>query len=423
MKGRKRIIAVLIVLLLASFLSACTTKPKDDGGKVKLVLWHTLADQHEAALDKIIADFNASQSTYEVVAEQQPYSEFDAKLMQATRNGTGPDFTSMWPTDAVVYMNEGLLVDFAPYINDPEIGIPNFKENISKGLYDEITQWGEDQVYLFPLSGGGEVLFYNKTLFDELGLAAPKTWTDVENYSKEIFEAKGIPGFGTDSITDTFFCWIMQAGSDYIDAENAVINMNKDIAMAKLDWFGNGVKDGYFRLVGEDFYFSNPFGSQAVGSYIGSSAGVSYVFAAVGDAFEVGCVPVPQEGPAKFVNAWGSGYACYSKDEVKARGVYEFMKYYASEDVLLYWCEEFGTVPHYLDLLETARFKTFAETNIAIKALSQDREITGALPSISGTATVRRFVDQMVQNVALGTMDASAAFDAFVVDANNEMKK
>ncbi len=35
------------------------------------------------------------------------------------------------------------------------------------------------------------------------------------------------------------------------------------------------MKSGDFRLVGEDVFFSGPFGSQAVASYIGSSAGVA----------------------------------------------------------------------------------------------------------------------------------------------------
>ena len=43
----------------------------------------------------------------------------------------------------------------------------------------------------------------------------------------------------------------------------------------KLNWFADLVKSGDFRLVGEDVFFSGPFGSQAVASYIGSSAGVA----------------------------------------------------------------------------------------------------------------------------------------------------
>ena len=190
--SRKRILSLLLsAAMLMMLLAGC-------GG-------------HEEALLKVVDSFNASQDEYEVVAEQQPYSEFDAKLMQAVRNGTGPDMVTMFPSDAINYMEENLLVDLAPYINDPEIGVPNFKESMSAGMYEEITQWGEDSIYLFPITATGEVLFYNKTMFDKYGLEAPQTWTDVEEASKVIYENEGIPGFGTDSVTDTYQCLIRQA--------------------------------------------------------------------------------------------------------------------------------------------------------------------------------------------------------------------
>ena len=103
---------------------------------------------------------------------------------------------NMYPSDAVNYLNEGRLVDLSVYINDPEIGIPNFKDNVPAGQYSEITQWG-DGIYVFPCTTAGEVLFYNKTMFDKYGLEAPKTWTELAECSKIIHEKEGIPGFGT----------------------------------------------------------------------------------------------------------------------------------------------------------------------------------------------------------------------------------
>ena len=91
------------------------------------------------------------------------------------------------------------------------------------------------------------------------------------------------------------------------------MDIDETIGKEKLQWFADGVQAGYFRLVGEDQYFSNPFGSQAVASYIGSSAGISYVQAAIGDAFELGCVPIPQEGPVKYISQWASNYVCLSR--------------------------------------------------------------------------------------------------------------
>ena len=434
---KKLIAIILAVLTVVACMAGCGAQtapeaPKADAPAaapeapaeaVKVVMWHTLTDHHQAALDKIIADFNASQTEYVVVAEQQPYSEFDAKLLQSTSMGNGPDFCTMFPSDAINYISDGYLYPFTAFINDPEIGMPDFKEQVASGLYAEISQWGGEEIYMIPATFGSEILYYNKTMLDNLGLEVPKTWSEIEACAKAIYAEYGIAGFGTDSITDSFQGWVMQAGSSYIDVDKKEIAIDRDIAIEKLNWFANGVKEGYFRLVGEDYYFSNPFGSQAVGMYIGSAAGVDYARYAIPAEgteghFEMGCAALPQEGPVNYVSSWGTTYICLSRDEAHARGVYTFLKYMTSEEVNVDWAIAFGATPAYKDGLENAKFLEYADTNVAAKALIEEYNYINYLPSIKGAATVRTEIDKMVQSVALGLMDAETAFDAFVVAAN-----
>ena len=391
--------------------------------KIQITTWHTLTDQHLEAYQKIIDGFNASQDKYEVVALQQPWSEYDAKLLQAVSSGTAPDFVGMFPSEAINFIEDGYLYDMSAFINDPEIGMPNFESDLLSGVLQGIKQWGLDKIYLMPSGMTGEVLFYNKTMLDELGLTPPTTWAEVESVSKAIYEKYRIPGFGTDSVTDTYQTLVMQAGSSYIDPETKTMAIDRQIGIDKLNWFANGVKEGYFRLVGEDQYFSNPFGSQAVGMYIGSSAGVSYVYAAIpaeGEAgyFEVGATIVPQEGSTKYISNWSYGEVCLSKDEEHARGVYEFLKYYDSTDVSVEWAKAFGSAPVYTSAIQDPAFVEFASNNIALKALTEELPYAGFLPSIYGTDTVRQEIDKMVQSVALGVSDAETAYDAFIVASN-----
>lgn len=405
--------------------------PKADaeapGEPVTVVMWHTLTDHHQAALDEIIEKFNASQDRYKVVAEQQPYSEFSAKLLQAVSSGTGPDFTKMFASDAVNYIEEGYLYDFAPLINDPEIGTPDFKDQIVPGLYEEITQWDKDKIYMIPRTYGSEVLFYNKTWFDELGLDAPTTWTEVEEASKAIYEKYGVAGFGTDSITDTFTIWMMQGGSDYIDVENKTVAIDRDLAIEKLNWFAKGVQEGYFRLVGEDKYFSNPFGSKAVGMYIGSAAGYDYFYAAIPEDgeghFELGVCPVPQEGPEKYISNFGNTWVCLARDDEHARGAYEFITFMNQKENAIPWAMAYGALPARKEAVEDPEFQKFAEENPAIKALTEEYMYIGHLPSIPGSNTMRTEIDKIVQSVALGVQDAETAFDNFVATSNAAMQE
>lgn len=435
----KKIIALALALLL---LCACVTgcgkteeNPSANNSSnangetaepVEIVMWHTLTDHHQEALNKIVDAFNASQNDYVVVAEQQPYSEYNAKLLQAVSTGSGPDFVSMYPSDAINYINEGYLYDMTDLISDPETGIADFKEQLVEGTYAEVTQWDNGKIYMMPVTACSEVLFYNKTMFDALNLSEPTTWEELENCAKAIYEAYGIAGFGTDSVTDTFQGWMVQKGSDYIDVDAKEIAIDREIAIETLEWFANAIEAGHFRLVGEDYFFSNPFGSQAVGMYIGSAAGIDYVYAAIPEgegSFELGCCPIPQAGVKDYIASWGDTYVCLSNDESHARGVLEFYKFMSQKDTLIDWAIACGTMPARKEAVEDARIQAYAETNIAAKALVEEYERIGYLPSVVGAATVRTEIDKMVQTVALGTVDAETAFDSFTAACNAALQE
>jgi multiple sugar transport system substrate-binding protein len=423
----KKIMTVAVVLAALTGLSAVYAGGKRSAGaqqgRVEVVLWHNYADHHSQALDKIIANFNASQDRITVVAQGQPVSDFYPKIMQAVRNGTGPDITHMFPSEAINYVPNQLLVNFNGYINDPEIGIPNFKEQISPGLYAELTQWAPNATYIFPALTTGEVFFYNKTLYDELNLKVPKTWKELEENSRIIYQKKGIPGFGSDNPIETYMCLIIQNGSDYINTAAKTISFNNAIGLEQLTWFSNCVKEGIFRMVGEDQFFSNPFGSGAVGSYIGSSAGIAYVKAAVADKFEFACAPIPQAAGGKpYISSWGSYYVVFKSTEAKQRGAYEFVKYLTRPEVLADWCIAYGGAPVYSDALNTPKFQAFQRDNIAVKALADEVGLIGFLPTVKGSSLVRQHIDRMIQSAATGRLTPKQALDECTAASNADLQ-
>jgi len=387
---------------------------------VEIVVWNTWADHHVEGFQKIIDEFNASHPDIRVIQQPQPLADYEAKVMQAVREGTGPDLISTFPTVAANYYDEGLIVNLSQYLNDPEIGIPNFKDLLSPGAYAEITQW-DGNVYLIPTSVGGEVLYYNKTLYDSLGLTVPTTWEELEENSRKITEATGKPAFGFDSEIDGFQVLITQHGSDYIDPETMTVKYNNPIAIEQLTWFSNLVQEGIFRLVGEDVYFSNPFGSQAVASYIGAPAGYGFVQSAVGDQFEFGVAPIPQGGERKYTSSWGGGYMIFTTNEARQRAAFEFIKYLLQPEVLGPWDAAFGVVPAYQAAIQTPEFQALLGTNPAIKASSEQIQYLGYLPAVKGSAAIRQIIGRAVGSAANGVMTPAEALALAEEEGNAEL--
>jgi ABC-type glycerol-3-phosphate transport system substrate-binding protein len=412
---------VLIVILTAIILTACgpAAEPAADE-PIEIVIWNTWSDHHVEAFQKLIDDFNEKHPNITVVQQPQPLADYEAKVMQAVREGEGPDIISSWPTVAANYIKDGLIVNLSEYIDDPEIGIPGFKEMVPPGIYKTITQW-DGNVYLFPFTSGGEVFYYNKTLYDDLGLSVPTTWEELEEVSRIITSETGKPAFGFDNEIDGFQVLIMQHGSGYINPETYTVEYNNPIAVDQLEWFSGLVKEGVFRLVGEDVYFSNPFGSQAVASYIGSAAGYGFVESAVDGQFEFGVAPIPQSGEVEYISDWGGGDIIFTSTEAKQKAAFEFLKYNADPAVLADWGISFNAVPAYQEAIQQPAYQDFLESNPAAKAQSEQIHRVGHLSSIEGSAAIRTIIGRAVGAACTGLLSPAEALNIAETEGNTEL--
>ncbi len=419
---------LLVFVLFAIALTSCT-KPSEPVQEepvaeepVEIVIWNTWSDFHVEEFQKRIDDFNSKHPHIKLIQQPQPLADYEAKVMQAVREGQGPDIINAFPTLVANFIDDGLVANLSLYIDDPEIGIPGFKESLPAAAYETITQW-DGNVYLLPLALYGEVFFYNQTLLDDLGLEVPTTWLDLEESGRKILEATGKPAFGFDSEIDGFQVLISQNGSSYINPETMTVEYNNPIAVEQLEWFCGLVDEGVFRLVGEDVYFSNPFGSQAVASYIGSPAGYGFVELAVGDQFEFGVAPIPQSGKVDYVSDWGNGYIIFTSDEARQKAAFEFLKYMQQPEVLASWSTAFGVVPAYEAAIQQPVFQDFLATNAAMKAASEQMYRTGHLPAVRGTAALRSVIGRAVAAACGNVMSAQEALDLAEQEGNAELSQ
>ena len=386
----------------------------------QVTIWHTFTDAQQAALEKFAADFNASQSDYEVVVESQAYSGFLDTVYNAVANGVGPNMIINYASTAADYVKDGLVVDLSKYVFDEEIGMADVYNSLPESIKAETVGFSDGGMYALPAVTTGPIFFYNKTIYDEMGFTPPTTWEELAEQSKAIYEKYGIPGFAADSLTDLMHMLIMQSGNEYIDMENKCVLFDTDSTREWLQWFADNVQAGYFGLRPTGDYWSDDFNAKLVASYSGSCAGVPYI---IPDGFEYAVAPLPNTITVSWYPSWNRGPIVFNKDEATNRGAYEFVKFFLQPDNNAQWAIAMNAISPYGTTQENSEiYKEFAaDLDPSLAAVQANLDVAGALPTISGSYAVREALEEAA-TMAAGGMSVEDALAACVETSNAAMQ-
>jgi multiple sugar transport system substrate-binding protein len=410
MKIRSMMAALLAIIFMISGVAAAATE---------VTIWHTFTEEQESALQGFAAAFNESQDTYEVLVQSQTYQGFLDTVYNAVANGVGPNIIINYASTAADYVEDGLVVDLSKYVFDPEIGMADIFNSLPAAIQTEATGFVDGGMYALPAVTTGPILFYNKTVYDELGLSVPTTWEELAANSKAIYEAKGIAGFAADSLTDLMQTLLMQSGNGYIDIASKSVLFGTESFTAWLKWFADNVQAGYFGLNPTGDYWSNDFNAGLVASYSGSCAGDKYIFP---DGFEYAVAPLPEKIDAAWYPSWNRGPIVFNKDEASNLGAYEFVKFFLQPENNAGWAKAMNALSPYGTTQASDAYKAFAaELPASLVAVQDNLDVAGALPTISGSYAIRTAL-QEAATMAAGGMDPAEALAACVAQSNQAMQ-
>jgi ABC-type glycerol-3-phosphate transport system substrate-binding protein len=138
--------------------------------KLSFLTWN-IADQ-EALFKEEFADFQQTHKGVEIEWLDKKGTELPAFYQTQLVAGTPPDVIDLQGEIWVEYAAGGALLDLTPYLaKEPDVA----------KLYnaDYLSSWRyQDKTYLLPFYVSKTLLFYNKVMFKDAGLAAPPTSFD-----------------------------------------------------------------------------------------------------------------------------------------------------------------------------------------------------------------------------------------------------
>lgn len=412
----RRFASLLFAIIM---LITCISHTSAEESMTVITIWHTLTGVQEDSLISAANSFNTKSDQYRVDVISQPYVGFTDTVRTAVRNGVGPDIIINYATEAANYVADGQLVDLSQYIYADEEFAEAFETSLPQEVMDvEVNGFDDGLIHYLPSYTTGPILYYNATLYDELGLTVPSTWEELAENCRIIKEKKGLPGLGFECLPDCIQMLIMETeGCTYIDVENKCIGFNTPEMREKIRWFTDCVKEGLFQYKATSDYFSTDFSNGIVASFAASCGAYPYV---TPNEFDFRMAPIPAQ---TWYPSWNCGpIAFYYGDDARAEGTYEFIRHFISPEINLDWIKAITALPPYSWTRELEEYQEFMSGNTAavqaLNAVAAHLDISGSLPTIPGSSTVRDETVNAIMNIVNNGMSVEDAMHECEIRCN-----
>ena len=402
-----------------------------DGSEVTIKFYNTMGTKYTDMMTHYIEEFNKLYPNIHVECTSVgSYDDVRDQISTEITVGNQPNLAYCYPDHVALYNLAGAVATLDSLI-DSQIEVKRAdgtteilglteeqKNDFIAGYYNEGRQFGDDLMYSMPFSKSTEVLYYNKTFFEENGLTVPTTWDEMKEVCAKIkaIDPNSIP-LGYDSESNWFITMCEQYGSPYTSATGDHFLFNNETNRNFVKMFREWYQAGYLttqKLYGA--YTSGLFTVQEEGktrSYmsIGSSAGATYQRPAKGEdgkyPFEVGIATIPQvSADNKRVISQGPSVCLFKKSnpqEVVASWL--FLKFLTTS---VDFQAEFSMASGYVPVLKSvatneayAAFMAQADGGDFISALSakvclEQEDAYYTSPAFNGSSTARDQVGSLL---------------------------
>lgn len=159
----------------------------DSGKTVLNVLWWGSQTRHEQTT-AMLEKFEELNPDIDVVMDYSDWDGYWTKLPAQVAGGQTPDVFQMDYAYLSQYVENGVLADLTPYIEDGSLDMSNVEQSIiDSGSVDGKT-------YAISTGTNAPVMLYRKDLTDELGIEVPMnpTLTEYMDIAKQVYEATGL---------------------------------------------------------------------------------------------------------------------------------------------------------------------------------------------------------------------------------------
>jgi multiple sugar transport system substrate-binding protein len=325
--SRRSLLAGCLAVPLAAAAGGCSSAgARASGGPVRITFWSALRGSQQ-----VVNAFNRTQSRIRVDFQQIPSGGQGgyAKLSNAARAGNAPDVATIEYPQVPGFAIDGVMRDITALVSDRLRGqlLPSA---LALTTFDR-------RVFTVPLDIEPMVMHYRVDLFNQYGLAIPRTWGEFATLARTVREKappRRLNVFPTDGGAQ-FAAYAWQAGAQWFDISGGAWNVS--IA----DPPSLGVAQYWQRLLDEDLVFANAVDSKQFDAQVGQGLVLTRLSGAweagaqmkahPGQAGQWAIAPMPQWDTAHpAVGTHGGSSFAVTKDSAHPEAAMEFIEWQVS---------------------------------------------------------------------------------------------
>jgi sn-glycerol 3-phosphate transport system substrate-binding protein len=402
--------------------------------------WHAMPGELGRHLEKLAADFNASQADYRIVPVYKGnYTETVMAAIFAFRSSAQPAIVqvnevataTMMAAKGAVYpvyqlmRDEGEQFDPAAYLA------------AVTGYYTDV----DGNMLSFPFNASTPILYYNKALFRKAALdpnVAPKTWPELEAAAGKLRAADAPCGFTTHwpswvnvenfSALHNLPIATRANGFAGLDAQLTIDNPMLVHHIGKLaEWQRTRLFDYSGRATSAEPRFHRG----ECGIFLGSSAARADIIAT--SKFEVGYGRLPYwpdvpAAPQNTIIGGATLWVLMGRPKAEYKGVARFFAFLSRPEVQAAWHQKTGYLPITRAAFELSHAQGFygrnPGTSIAIEQITHKPPTENSKGLRLGSfVLVRSAIEDELEAAFAGKLTAAAALDAAVKRGNKLLRQ
>lgn len=369
--------------------------------KIQIEFWHSMGSSNGVLLQKLTDAFNQSQEEIYVKAVHQgSYADANPKFLAALSAGEAPVVAQMEIGNIGVFAEAGQLLDMKEFAVEDDFALNDFMW----GLLD--ASYYDGKLIALPHSRSLPVMYYNKTLFQTVGLnpdSPPENWSQLKLTARSL-SGDGVYGYSCPLDPWYYNALMMCSGGSIYNNEVTSIGFQDTSGTSPLYLWTEMMDDGIMYVPsGEDYNSSeacrNLFAEGAVAMIMQSSAQLKGLEQTC--EFEVGVAPIPIYTNRAYP-AGGSNLVMFQgHDEEMQKAGWEFIKYMISTENAVTWANGTGYLPVRQSCMESAAYKQMLKDDKNLQSILENVKYCSLIPFYPEYAETMEIISDEIQSCIL----------------------